>query len=451
MSGINVESVPFSELIQIPGPNPLLTPGGPGEWDEHWIECCDVIKDEETYYLYYHGTADDREKWPRGGYRIGVATAPHPLGPWRRHEGSPILDISPAGNWDDWHVACAFVLKEGAGRYLMWYSGAPEAGGEGPGGERPWGVGLASAASPLGPWEKCGKAPVIPAFGYVGGVVLVDGVYHLYTEHPIGSRGPDYGPISLATSPSPEGPWAPYEGNPVLVPGEWGAWDDGGFSEAKVSYRSGVFHMFYGGAKLHPTRIRSQESIGYAWSRDGRRFVKSPRNPVALREREPDAAAFAEVHHYLEPPLVYCFHTLRYASRPGVEDIGVQILTTARPFCVPMPVLAVDSLGPGEQTGLESCPTICLEHVSRLSLTVSCRFSGGERGGLRIHLRSSWDGRRYDTVDLQTLELTPQTGQDVACKTWPVDAAPRFLRVTVENADPAIPVGPVEVAAVLKG
>ena len=33
----------FKQFIQIPGPNPILTPGGKDSWDENVIECCNVF------------------------------------------------------------------------------------------------------------------------------------------------------------------------------------------------------------------------------------------------------------------------------------------------------------------------------------------------------------------------------------------------------------------------
>ena len=78
-------------FIQVPGPNPIVSRGEAGEWDESCIEAADIIKDYDTYYLYYHGWAEDEQKWPRPAYRLGVATAKHPLGPWTKHPGNPIM------------------------------------------------------------------------------------------------------------------------------------------------------------------------------------------------------------------------------------------------------------------------------------------------------------------------------------------------------------------------
>ena len=413
-----------SEFIHLPGPNPILTPGASGSWDDGVIECCDVFKDHDTYYLYYHGTSSTT------GYQLGVATASAPLGPWTKHAGNPVLRTGAPGSWDDWSVACAGILKEGVGSYTMLYSG--RSGREG----AKWHLGLATAPGPVGPWTKHEGNPILEDFGYVGGVIRAQGSYWLYTEHPIGSTGEDYGPMCLATAPSLEGPWTPHGGNPVLAQGEWGEWDDGGFSEAKVLYRDGLFHMFYGGAKLHPRRILSRESIGYAYSLDGVHFVKHAANPVAPREANPDAAAFAEVHAYFEPPFVYVFHTLRYNSRDGHEDLGVQVLATGKPFRLNMPVLRAETLAPGAVTDLADCPPISLARVSACAVTAECTYSPAARGGLRVHLRASGDGLRFDTEDLRTFDLPWQPGQTVRA-TFEFAAAVMFVKATAENLDSA--------------
>lgn len=436
-------------FIQIPGPNPILTPGPEGAWDDEIIEASDAFKDFGTYYLYYHGNGGR-------GYRLGVATASHPLGPFAKHGEAPILTFGPKGSWDEAHVACAMVLKEGSGKYTMWYSGhgrSPE--------HRKWSIGLATADSPLGPWKKHEGNPIVENFGYVGGVVKVKGKYHLYTAYPIGSTGPDYSPMALATAENPKGPWTKWEGNPVLKQGEWGEWDDGGFSEAEVLYHSGVFHMFYGGAKLYKPRIASRESIGYAYSFDGMNFVKYGRNPVATRHAEPNAAAYAEVHSIIEPPFVYIYHTLRYRKPwrerfekqfPVVEDLGVQVLVMHRPFSLDMPVLRRASLAAGTTapSSLKSSPAVALSHVTRAALTVECTFGKRSTKPLRLHVRSSPDGLKYDTADLHTLDLDCLPGKTCR-KTFTFDADVRFIKVLVENLDASEPVANVTVTATLSG
>ncbi|MBI2299787.1 MAG: hypothetical protein HYU66_12745 [Armatimonadetes bacterium] len=418
MAGI--DSNPFRELIHIPGPNPILRRGGPGEWDEGCLEACDILKERETYYLYYHANPLDTAKWPRSGYRIGVATATSPLGPWTKHPGNPILDLGPEGSWESTHVACAAVHKESVDRYYLFYSGH---------GGTAWGIGLATGSSPVGPWERLPSNPLLPDFGYVGAVMKVEGKYRLYTEHPIGSTGPDYGPLSLALADWLEGPWTPHP-EPVLKPGDWGAWDDGGYSEAKVLYLDGVYHVFYGGAKLNPVRILSQESIGHAWSEDGVTFIKDPLNPVAPRERNPPAAAFAEVHTLFEPPFLYCYHTLRYLNpeRPGIEDLGVQILATARPVRVALPLVYRDHLLNGAETSLSDCPSVSLERASTVSVLADCGA-----GSVELSLWWSVDNRAWQEM------------RAVGTMTQPV--AP-YLRVTAK-ATSRTPAERVRITAVV--
>jgi len=467
-------------LIQIPGPNPILTPGPKGTWDGEVIETSDALKDFGTYHLYYHGNGGL-------GYQLGLATASHPLGPFTRHGTEPILRRGPEGSWDDLHVACAMILKEGTDTYRMWYSGMGGAEEH-----RQWSIGLATADNPLGPWKKHPKNPILEDFGYVGGVVKVDGRYRLYTAHPIGSTGPDYSPMALATARQPEGPWTRYEGNPVLRQGEWGEWDDGGFSEAEVLYHSGVYHMFYGGAKLYRPRIVTRESIGYAYSFDGIHFTKYGRNPVATREAEPNAAAYAEVHSIIEPPFIYLYHTLRYkrpwrerfeGQFPTVEDLGVQVLIMQRPFSLDVPILSRPTLAAGTTTSLSAgdCPAVrgekgdrsnlceapsgpfrqigpvpfftpalALGHVTRASLTVECTFSKRAKRGILLRVRSSPDGSKYDTVDLRTLVLRFRPGE--TCRqTFPLETDVRFVKVLVENLDEAEAVTDVKLTASLGG
>ena len=55
------------------------------------------------------------------------------------------------------------------------------------------------------------------------------------------------------------------------------------------------------GTDRYLIRILTRESIGYASSRDGINWTKYSGNPVATREAEPNAAAYAEVHAIVEP------------------------------------------------------------------------------------------------------------------------------------------------------
>ena len=440
------------KFIQIPGPNPILISGGEKEWDGNFIECCNVFKDGEMYYLYYHGYPKDKDAFPRDGYRLGVAYASHPLGPWRKHDANPIIDLGDEGSWEDGYVACAAVLKEREDSYYMFYTGNYK-------------VGLAYAKHPLGPWTKYDGNPIIDSnFGYVGGVVKVNGRYYMFNEYPVGSDfpSPDQGPMALATAERPEGPWTPYEGNPVLDPGEWGSWEDGGYSEAGVLYHDDIFHMFYGG-----TKWAKFETIGYACSADGKKWIKHVDNPVAPRENNPDASAFAEVHAIWEYPFYYLYHTHRYSSRAELEtwaeDIGVQVLSTGSPFQITVPLLQVDSIEPNQASNMDNplyedgrtkeisgCAPLSLAAARSCSITIRCTYPAGTEKGLRIHVQASTDGIRYDTEDYATWELPLDRGKTVG-KTCPLDVSAAFIKVQVENLDKGSPVKDVRILANISG
>lgn len=446
-----------AQFIQIPGPNPLLIPDG--KWDTGVLETSDAFKDGNTYYLYYHGKGEI-------GYQIGVATSKDPLGPFRRVGDKPQLGVGPAGSWDDKYVACAFILKERSDKYYMYYSAKGE-GRDKKLGRNVYDIGVATADNPLGPWTKHSKNPLIWDFGFVGSVVKHHGRYMMFNSAPLGDSGEDYdvmnrdyGPLSVAVADSPEGPWNVHP-EPLMHRGQPGEWDDSGISEAEVFYASGVFHMFYGAAARARERPESLENIGYAYSFDGFKWHKYGRNPVASREAEPNVGAYAEVHTIFEPPFIYLYHTLRYkekpehapadAEMPWIEDIGVQVLAMQRPFSLQMPLVNLDSIAPGTTTTLsiKDTKTVSLGNIGRAALTVSCRFGAKAKQGIRLHVRSSPDGRKFDTLDKQTFDVRAQPGGEVR-QTFDLDTNTRFVKLLIENQDTEERVDDVCVVATLK-
>ncbi len=442
------KAIELSEFIQIPGPNPILRPGPEGAWDDENIEAGDAFEDLGTYYLYYH-SMNTRSDF-KYQYQIGVATATSPLGPFKKHsKDKPILTVGTKESWDDGSVACPMVLKEADNRYYMWYWGMDD--------EPPFvhkAVGLAIAEHPLGPWKKYEGNPVLKDVGYVGGVVKAGGKYYIYSAHTSTYPGykSDYGPLIMAVADKAKGPYVKYAGNPILEKGNPGDWDDGGISEAEALYHNGMYHMFYGGTKISGPRL---ESIGYAYSFDGFKWFKHGKNPVAARQANPNAAAFAEVHAIFELPYIYLYHTLRPERYEGrdpmdVEELGVQVLVTQRPFRIDMPALYLEKLAAGATTELDNAPPICLSNVTRLSLTAECKYSENAKKPIRIHVRASYDGIRYDTTDLYTLDNDLRPGQ-LARKTFQLDSKVRFAKVMVENLDKEESVSDVKIIATLGG
>jgi len=301
------------------GANPAMKTSPIGAWDDRILESGDCFKDGDTYYWYYHAAGT----WTKRSYQIFVATAKSPLGPWQRHGQQPILTVS--GNAHETYcVACPMVVKDG-GKYHMIYLSA----GDSPAGWG-WSVSLASSESPLGPWIKSKANPILvhQHMGYPGGLVKVKGTWYMFGTEP-DEIHLDFGRTYVATAKSLEGPWDVRD-EPVISEGPKGSWDEGGFSEFEVEYYDGMFHAFYGGSRIaniegaseqevEKIRQRVQESIGYAYSKDGFHWTKYAHNPVIPNTNIPNAAAFAEVHTLIEYPSIYCYYTLRYLTCPQGE------------------------------------------------------------------------------------------------------------------------------------
>jgi hypothetical protein len=437
-------------LIHVLGPSPAIVPSADeSAVDSSILESSDVLKDTDgTWYWYYHARSRDKERWPRG-YRLCVATSKNPLGPWKKYEGNPVLNQGEEGEWDHGLTACACLLKEGAynirerdATYYMWYF-ADSA------------VGLATADNPLGPWKKYKGNPVIEwedeGGVYPGSVTKIGDTFYMFVQSPVSVQ--DQGPFCIATASKPEGPWKKYKGNPVLTPGDWGAWDDGGYSEACARYHEGVFHCVYGG-----TKAPKIESLGYAYSFDAIDWHKYQANPVVTLSRVPDASGFAEVHCYVEGPYIYVFHTLRYYTGEGTarglgsypdwdtEDLAVQILTIDPHFKVSFPVLMMDSLGPRQSSRIQACLPIGLEAASRLAIATECTYGSDAKAGLRLHVRGSDDGVHCDTVDMFTFDIDLQQGKTVR-KTVNLSLNSKFAKVVVENLDRSQVVKSINVTA----
>jgi len=98
--------------------NPILTNGGPGDWDEKamWTPC--FVRDRDLYCVFYQGS--DHSQW-----RIGYAISPD-LSIWTKYAGNPVLS-SPVGLQGSSNVVDP-VLRKFNGVYYLFYSRQREDG-----------------------------------------------------------------------------------------------------------------------------------------------------------------------------------------------------------------------------------------------------------------------------------------------------------------------------------
>ena len=192
---------------------------------------------------------------------------------WTKHSGNP-LELEPDRTVESW-----VVFHEGI--FKMWFTGIDSSGlhkiyyatsSDGIS-WTPHGMVLDVGVS--GSWDESSvRRPV----------VLFDGT--IYKMWYLGSH---IHKIGLATSPDGI-VWTKYSGNPVLVPGGNGGWDDGGLGEFTVFFNGTTYIMWYNG-------VVSQQKIGVATSLDGISWTKYSGNPVLI----PGSSGWDNYHVYTGP------------------------------------------------------------------------------------------------------------------------------------------------------
>lgn len=184
-----------------------------------------------------------------------------------KYQFNPVLQTADDGGWDSDDVWAPTVLKEGI-HYNMWYSGDDGSG--------PSQIGLATSTDGVN-WEKEPNNPVLSpgapweSAGLAAASVILDGGAYMMWYTGFDSNG--VGRIGCATSVDGV-TWTRCSGNPVLVPGAAGGWEDAGVMEPTVTKEGGTYHMWYVGSD------RITPRIGHATSSDGVNWIKDPANPA---------------------------------------------------------------------------------------------------------------------------------------------------------------------------
>jgi hypothetical protein len=96
--------------------NPIISPGGPGQWDSWGVMSMSVVKVGDVFHLYYEGGAGGV-----GDLQIGHVTSTDGLY-WIKDPCNPVLRPGKAGQWDDGAVWDPYVIYED-GLFKMWYGG----------------------------------------------------------------------------------------------------------------------------------------------------------------------------------------------------------------------------------------------------------------------------------------------------------------------------------------
>ena len=268
----NVQAQTGSGWTKYPGP--VLGLGAAGTWDDAGTMNPSVIKDGDTYKMWYTGYDGSKR-------RIGYAISADGIS-WGKPGLIPVLDVGSAGTWDSVSVSAPWVIKDGS-TYMMWYVGSDGVKDR---------IGLATSGDGLA-WNKKGYVLSPGAAGQPDDA----GVNHptVIKEGGLGPHGSSYvmwygaddgtyTTICMAYSGDGKA-WSKYDENLdgvtdfVLNTGSPGSWDDQWASEPSVLKSGGVYFMWYTG--WDGLTGAGHHRVGLAYSAtDGKHWVRYSGNPV---------------------------------------------------------------------------------------------------------------------------------------------------------------------------
>lgn len=244
--------------------NPVLLPGGLGQSSSLWYNS--VLKINGTYSMWYQGTSS-----PDGSQaQIFYAASEDGIN-WNKFP-DPVLSFGDSGSFDIRAVQSPYVIFHN-NIFKMWYAGIPESGG------LRFQIGYAESIDGI-QWQKHGTDPVI-AYGdsaefdlvslFRPVVIVEDSLFKMWYKG-ISADGA----VTIGYATSSDGTiWTKYSGNPVIVTGVPGAFDDLIIVTGDIILHNGKFHLWYTAANSN-----LDKSIGYATSTDGVNWTKYENNPV---------------------------------------------------------------------------------------------------------------------------------------------------------------------------
>jgi predicted GH43/DUF377 family glycosyl hydrolase len=219
--------------------NPVLTPG-PDLWDAHDVGSPCVIKDGETYKMWYLGSPDININW-----KIGYATSSDGI-TWEKHP-NPVLEFD-GGIWENYSLSAMYVIKDGD-TLRMWYADE---------GFSVSGIGCAKSTDGI-TWIRSNENPVLrpgTIFSWddvlvtVPSVILEDGKYRMWYWGIGDSQGGP--PWQTGYADSDDGvKWEKDSSNPVFRVGNTGEWDEDWAVALDIfKIDNSIYKMLYIGSNL---------------------------------------------------------------------------------------------------------------------------------------------------------------------------------------------------------
>lgn len=100
-------------------------------------------------------------------------------------------------------------------------------------------------------------------------------------------------------------------------------------------------------------------------------------------------------------------------------------------------ILDVTPIAAAATTALADCTAIDMLNIRlMLAITVETTYNAGAAVGIKVHVRTSYDGVNYDTEDWDTWTPGFTAGASIRV-TKDYDVAPAYVKVLIENLDVA--------------
>jgi uncharacterized repeat protein (TIGR01451 family) len=233
--------------------NPILTSGASGSWDSAQVWDPTVLKDGNTYKMWYVGIDNN------GTYGIGYATSSDGI-TWSKYLGNPV--VVPSLSWED--SVFSPIVVNGGGIYRMWYAAKSNLDGK-------TRINYATSADGIS-WTKYNYSAVLwpGSYGTWDNAIVsnptvmkMGSIYHMWYTGSDGVNGRIGHAISLDGYN-----WLKDSGNPALklVPGDWD-WLQA-YSPSIIQYGN-QYLLWYSGKSL-PLAVQT----GYAKSFNGIDWIK---------------------------------------------------------------------------------------------------------------------------------------------------------------------------------
>lgn len=217
------------------------------------------------------------------------APSPTPSVQFVSSQDAPVFTHGDEGSWYPAIVEPGSVVRKDGLHYMFFngLSGWPAKAA----------VGLAVSEDGLA-WEPVSDQPLLDSAAeeftgftfFVSSVLMLDdGNWAMYLYTLDEGRDGAPGNILMATAPALEGSWK-LDPEPVLLPGEPGAWDGSRVTQPVVVQGNGAYYMYFSG--YENDRLRGGRSIGLATSTDGIHWSKRPEPIFSFSEDTHDWDAF---------------------------------------------------------------------------------------------------------------------------------------------------------------